>query len=502
MDLQEKLTEIGQKRLLVGIDAAKDSHWAVIGDIRGKELMKPFRFDNNQEGFNLLERRIKSLGSFSHSEIMLGLEPTGLYWKPLGMYLKNGGYRLVLVNPSHTHKTKELQDNSQTKHDKKDARLVQTLIREGKFLEPIILKGDYARLRRLIKARESLIKRSRAVQNKIKGMISEYFPELGLVCKVIKGKTVMSLLKEYPFPKDIQRLGKEALLAKLKFYGNNRFGKAKTQRLWELANTSIGLKEAQDEAKLELRQLIEEYELLDRQRKELEAPIRTITLRLPETKYIIQLPGIKYLSIARLLSETGPLKNYTNSKEIEKLAGLNLVENSSGKHISGKTISKRGRKLLRYTGYQIALSSIRNNPAIKYEYKYRIEQLKQSKMQALIAISAKMLRIIFCLATKERQYDQNKVSKHYYLSQIKSKNRIKDIYGWVRPIEPPSGSSTKIEDDTVYENIGHPLSVTLDEVMSGSTTKGLVDDTVRNDRVRRRDKKVGLTTHRYQKAVL
>jgi hypothetical protein len=94
--------------------------------------------------------------------------------------------------------------------------------------------------------------------------------------------------------------------------------------------------------------------------------------------------------------------------------------------------------------------------------------LKQNKMQALIAITAKMLRIIFGLATKEREYDQNKVSKHYYLSQIKSKNRLNDIYEWVRPVEPPSGSPIKVGDDTVYENIGHPLSVTLNEVMSGS----------------------------------
>lgn len=468
MNLQERLREVEQKRLLVGIDVTKDKHWAVIGDIRGKELMKPFNFDNSQEGFNLLTNRISSLGKFSNAEVMLGLEPTGLYWKPLGAYLKNNNYRLVLVNPSHTHKTKELQDNSQTKHDRKDSRLVQTLVREGKFLEPIIPAGDYASLRRLIKTRESLIKRSRALQNKIKGIIAEYFPELPLVCKTLKGKTIMSLLKECPFPEDIQRLGKETLLAKLKLYGNNRFGKAKTHKLWELANTSIGIKEACAETKLELRQLIAEYELLESQKKELAVPINTITLRLPETEYIIQLPGIKHLSIARLLSETGPLKNYANSKDIEKLAGMNLVENSSGRHTSVKVISKRGRKLLRYTAYQIALSSIRNNPAIKYEYEYRVDKLKQNKMKALVAISAKMLRIIFCLAVKQKQYEEDKASKYYYLSKIKDRNKAKDIYEWARPIEPPSGSLIKIGDDTAYENIGCPLSVTLNEVMSGS----------------------------------
>jgi transposase len=199
MNLQERLNEVAQKSLLVGIDVAKDKHWAVIGDTRGKELMKPFNFGNDQEGFNLLRDKISFLGKFPNREIMVGLEPTGIYWRPLGSYLKDNNYRLVLVNPSHTHKTKELQDNSQTKHDREDSRLVQTLVREGKFLEPIIPTGDYASLRRLIKARESLNKRSRALQNKIKGIIAEYFPELPLVCKTLRGKTIVGLLKECPF---------------------------------------------------------------------------------------------------------------------------------------------------------------------------------------------------------------------------------------------------------------------------------------------------------------
>lgn len=78
MTLQDKLAEVSRKKLLIGIDAAKDTHWAVIGDARGKELMKLFKFDNNREGLNLLENRINSLGNYSNIEVMLGLEPTGL----------------------------------------------------------------------------------------------------------------------------------------------------------------------------------------------------------------------------------------------------------------------------------------------------------------------------------------------------------------------------------------------------------------------------------------
>ncbi|PIX14997.1 MAG: hypothetical protein COZ72_04630, partial [Elusimicrobia bacterium CG_4_8_14_3_um_filter_50_9] len=44
-----------------------------------------------------------------------------------------------------------------------------------------------------------------------------------------------------------------------------------------------------------------------------------------------------------------------------KYQGLtNLIESSSGERHSGKKISKRGRKLMRTTLYQMALASIKN----------------------------------------------------------------------------------------------------------------------------------------------
>ncbi len=63
MKLQERLIDVNRKRLLVGIDIGKDKHWAAIGDTKGNEIMKPFKFDNNLEGFNLLTKRIGSLNN-------------------------------------------------------------------------------------------------------------------------------------------------------------------------------------------------------------------------------------------------------------------------------------------------------------------------------------------------------------------------------------------------------------------------------------------------------
>ncbi|GGD85137.1 hypothetical protein GCM10010911_49430 [Paenibacillus nasutitermitis] len=53
--------------------------------------------------------------SYNKTDILFGIEPTGHYWFPLAAYLQNEGINLVLVNPHHVNKSKELEDNAQMK---------------------------------------------------------------------------------------------------------------------------------------------------------------------------------------------------------------------------------------------------------------------------------------------------------------------------------------------------------------------------------------------------
>ena len=132
--------------------------------------------------------------------------------------------------------------------------------------------------------------------------------------------------------------------------------------------------------------------------------------------------------------------------------------------------------------YQMALASIRNNKAIKYEYQYRIKVKHQKRMKALTATACKLLRIIYVLVSENREYDERKVSRYYYENEIKRSKE--NICEWVTPSIPPSGPGYN-SGDTVIKNIGHPLPMTLNEVMSGAPVQ-YRDDTGRNDRVRRR----------------
>ena len=117
-----KLEAITYKTIVVGIDIAKSRQWARFVDYRGMEIGKAVSFNNDREGFEYIVSEIRTkIKTFDAEKVIVGMEPTGHYWKPLANYLMKQNIAVVLVNPYHTKKAKELDDNSQTKSDKKDA---------------------------------------------------------------------------------------------------------------------------------------------------------------------------------------------------------------------------------------------------------------------------------------------------------------------------------------------------------------------------------------------
>lgn len=144
-----KLKAITPSTLIVSVDIAKNVHWHRCTDYRGLPLGKAIIFLNNKEGFESILTSIKGLGKHNDlDQVLLGIEPTGHYWKPLANYLIIYGIKIVLVNPYHTKRSKELDDNSPTtKDDKKDALTIARLLRNGRFYQLYMPQDVFAELR-------------------------------------------------------------------------------------------------------------------------------------------------------------------------------------------------------------------------------------------------------------------------------------------------------------------------------------------------------------------
>ena len=409
----QRLEEITVGTLIVGVDVAKEDQWARMVDYRGVEIGKAILFKNNRQGYeNILAKmgeicKLKTLRN-PIDTIMIGMEPTGHYWKAMANYLIKSGYRVVCVNPYHTKKAKELDDNSPTKSDKKDAITIARLVKDGRFFAPYLPREEYGELRGLTNARVSEMKRNNAVKNTITAILDEYFPEIWVVFKnPLKGKASRQILRSCPFPAFILEMGEVSVLAEINKAVKKTVGIKKVRQLINTGQDSIGVRYGLDSAKMRICWLLDELELAEKQLCEVEQAMEAALFKTGYAEQILGIKGIGIVTAASFLGEVGDPLRFQNARQIARYAGYNLVEDSSGKSKSGTCISKRGRKQLRSILYQMAFTMVGKNDEMKVFYQYLITRKDNplKKKQALVVISKKIITVIYSLLKKQELYD-------------------------------------------------------------------------------------------------
>ncbi len=406
----QRITRINEKTLVVGADIAKKIQVARAVDFRGIELGKDCTFLNEREGLMKLTTWMKELQQVhDKTEIVFGIEPTGHYWFPLAAYLQGEGIKIVMVNPHHVNKSKELEDNSQTKSDYKDAKVIADLVRNGKYSEPNIPTQAYADLRIIMNLREKIVVNLNQVKARVHNWIDRFFPEYLSVFKKWEGKASLMTLHQFPMPQEIVSLGAKRILAQWKTEVKRGVGIKRAERLYEVAATSIGLTEGSMGAQIELEALLEQYHLLFKQEEQVMEKVMGILENIPGTKQMLNIPGVGVATIAGFLAEVGDLSKYDHGQQIIRLAGLNLKENSSGKR-KGKTgISKRGRSRLRALLFRCIMPMVAKNEEFKALHKHFTTRSQNplKKKQSLIALCGKLIRVLHTLGTKEKEYNAN-----------------------------------------------------------------------------------------------
>jgi transposase len=414
----EKITQVTEKTLVVGIDVGSESHFARAFDWRGYEYSKKvFKFSNNACGFTEFlawMHHIKDL--HSKEAIIAGMEPTGHYWFNLGKFLMDNEINSVLVNPNHVKKSKELDDNSPSKNDRKDPKTIAGLINEGRYSYSYIPEDVYADLRTASNLRFQITSDRTRIANRIQRWLSINFPEYKYVYGRFDAVSSMILLKQAALPEDIVALGSEKINQLWRNVKLRGVGMKRAKTIVETAERSIGSRNGLTAARIEIQSLLEEYETKQARLNEVMDLIEELCEQIPNTEKLLEIKGVGIKTVSGFLAEVGDIRRFNNPKQVQKLAGLEITENGSGKY-NGKTkISKRGRKRLRHLLFEVSLSLVATNPEFKqlhhYYTKRKVNPLK--RIQSLIAIACKLIRVFYAILTKSVDYDAAKM-----LSDIK-----------------------------------------------------------------------------------
>lgn len=412
-DKNDKIAFISDSTLILGCDVGSETHYARAIDARGRELSHgAFAFSNDSEGFqNVRQWALELAASNGKDQIVMGLEPTGHYWFCLEAWMVEHGVSVVQVNPYAVKQTKEVEDNSQRKDDRKDPKLIANLVKDGNYGVPYLPEGLYADLRGLEQLRDQMVEERIRHVNRLHREMKIYFPEFLDAFGKLDSAFSLAILKRAPFPEDIRALGVDGLRSIWQEAHLRGCGYSKAEALWELAQSSVGLSHGTSAGKRKVLWYASQVGELDKQLAEVEAELQEKAMKIPHAKNILKISGIGQTILGGILSELGDISRFDDVKEVQKISGLGLVACSSGKHKGETRISHRGRKRLRYWLFQAARSAVAHAGEFKELHVYYTTRTGNplKKMQSLMVVACKILRVIYKVLRSGTEYDPAKM---------------------------------------------------------------------------------------------
>lgn len=385
--------------IYVGIDVAKLNHFASAISSDGEELIKPFKFTNDADGFQLLSSHLDSLPDDS---FIIGLESTAHYGDNLVRYLINNGHKVCIINPIQTA-TLRKNNIRKTKTDKVDTYIIaKTLMLQQSHRFITVDDINLMDLKALGRFRQKSLKQRTRLKIQLKTYVDETFPELQYFFKSgLHQKAVYALLKEAPSAKDIASMHLTHLAHLLECASHGHFKKETASQLRVLARKSVG---SPDSAlSIQVVHAIEQIELLDSQIDHVEAEMTDIMKYLDSV--IMSIPGIGYINGGMILGEIGDIRRFPGPKQLLAFAGLDPSVYQSGNFQAKRTrMSKRGSKVLRYALVNAAHNVVKNNSTFKAYYDAKMAE-GRTHYNALGHCAGKLVRIIYKMLTDKVEFN-------------------------------------------------------------------------------------------------
>lgn len=405
--LTKKLAIIKPGMLLVGIDLGKRTNVAVVIDQQARQLNR-FSFGHNQEGYAYLIRQLQRIcKQVGTEEILVGMEPTGYFWKLLAAELDRYGIKYRLVNAYTVKKHREGDQLDRSKDDNRDAFAIADLLRTGKFTETQRLTGVYAELRGYHATYYRLTQEIGRLKGLLDTTVGQCFPELRQLFKSLTGKTVQAMLRQHAAAQAIRQLSASEFLTRVETdFTGKRLQRKKLYQAHQLAQVSVGLAD-RGAHQVTIRCLLDELALKEVQLAEVKEHLMTCFLSCPEAEYMLSLP-LGDVTTARILAEIGDPRRYSSAKQLVKLAGIQPTPNHSGQKTRSPTpMSGKGRAALRTMLFFGCLHLIRTDSAFIAYYQHLKTRPKNplSGLQAIGVLMGKVLHILWALIRQQTHYD-------------------------------------------------------------------------------------------------
>jgi transposase len=335
---------------------------------------------------------------------MVTMESSGHYWMPLASHLRRRDVPVAVVNPLAA-KYFAKSRLGRTKSDPADARsLAEMAMRDTPPVRDPLAGTE---LRQAARFAMTLVTEQAKVCQRLIRLVELGFPELGELFDDPTCRTAREVLRVAPTARAAVRRRTSTLANANAGPGHRRLGQVKAERLQAAAADSIAVPELDAEVAFEVRLLLDQYDLLERQIEAADARVAEL-LDGEVARRLRTIPGVGPSIAAALLAEIGDIGRFTDVDQLLAFAGVHPAERSSGrKGANPETawhMSKAGNSHLRAAAYRMAVVGIQHNPVIAAHYA-RKRAAGKTKMNALGHCMRKALSLVWGVWRNGKDFD-------------------------------------------------------------------------------------------------
>jgi len=393
----------------MGVDWADESHQVWVGDDQGKKVaeMKVVQTPEAMSDF----------GRWLHERRAEGIELWAAIEKPHGRFVDFLLDRAVVVYPVNPKALDRVRDRfrmSRSKSDCFDAYVLAEFVRtDHAHLRPLEPNSTAAQeLKMLTRDHYRLVRQKTRLLNQIRVTLKEYYLRPLEVFGDLETNIALDFLTRYPTPRALLRLSRREWN---RFARDHHLGGERSEELWhKLTQPQLSIPEHVVRVKARLLSvLIAQLKTVMPAVESYGEKIEDFFASMPAAKLVKTLPGGKSGTIIPALwAELGDAKSRWQSfHHLQAEGGAVPVTKASGK---SQYVEFRFscNKLMRYAAYWLAFNSLNRSEWAKAYY--RSQRAKgHSHAEALRALSAKWLKIIYVMWRDHKPYDEN-----YHLANI------------------------------------------------------------------------------------
>ena len=391
-----------QQQLLVGVDVGCHKHNVAIGGPSG--IVEQFEITHDSHGFEYFFARVVTQARRQKmSDVVVGMEGTNGYARPLDQMIKAKGYSLLNINNLKLARFKEIFA-SPAKTDRIDAQQIVTLMMMTPFMKqakeslqqvPVIGEIEM-QLKRISRRRRQLVQEKVILQNRMQADLQSVCPGFLDSFKQVDAIYVLRFLS---FRSDIRKLAKLKKATILSIPGIGKATAAKLARWQEKAIFGAEIPWVGPMISEDAKRILELKEKID----SLEAHMKKLIEQSSLANLIKSIPGFGIVCAAEISGEIGTIKRFDSESGLAIYLGMAPLDNSSGKYKGTKSprqVNKRAKAAM-----MVAMGHHIRKVAESKAYYERKRAEGKKYNQALRSLGRHLVRVIWSMVKNNRCYE-------------------------------------------------------------------------------------------------